>query len=412
MNEVRNVMVGMAMDADSCQLAYFDRRAEEPMLVPYKTATNVFRFPTALDADEEGRLVIGKGELRAKREDGTVIPFFEAFSEEEPLSVGTATMEPAELLAAFIGEAVALMRLKDPMRSIAGFIFTTKELKAPFVRNLRKAFGLCGFPRGTAGMQDYMESFYYYAYSQPEDFRRGEVMLFNVGEEEAESWALEESDDVRPHPVKSVKVEECALPARPHERDEAFQRFIASSTENRKVTGILITGDGFGTDWSVRSQQELVKGRRRVFYGDSLFVKGACYAAIERRERHRFRTRVYDSDQILKAGLGMDMMLGGNPTYYPLLRPGVNWFEAAGGCEFLIDGKNELIFYLHRGEEGKRTNYRMPLDGLPSRPPKTSRIRLSVTCENAGTIRIQAEDLGFGELYPATHKVWTEMIEI
>ena len=51
------------------------------------------------------------------------------------------------------------------------------------------------------------------------------------------------------------------------------------------------------------------------------------------------------------------------------------------------------------------------LSGLPDRPPKASRLRLDVSFESERRMKIQVEDLGFGEFYPSTGRKWEKIIE-
>ena len=52
----------------------------------------------------------------------------------------------------------------------------------------------------------------------------------------------------------------------------------------------------------------------------------------------------------------------------------------------------------------------MKLDGLPERPPKASRIRIEVSFTSGTTMKVRVTDLGFGDLYPTSHKVWEEVL--
>ena len=54
MNEVRNVLVGFKLGKEESQLSYYNRNAQEPVSVPTKVGTNLFRFPTVL-ARKRGR---------------------------------------------------------------------------------------------------------------------------------------------------------------------------------------------------------------------------------------------------------------------------------------------------------------------------------------------------------------------
>ena len=59
-------------------------------------------------------------------------------------------------------------------------------------------------------------------------------------------------------------------------------------------------------------------------------------------------------------------------------------------------------------ENTRRERYSMDLPGLPERPAKATRLRLHLEFESANRCRIEAEDLGFGEMYPATGMIWKE----
>ena len=86
----------------------------------------------------------------------------------------------------------------------------------------------------------------------------------------------------------------------------------------------------------------------------------------------------------------------------------MNWYEAEKECELILDGTEELEFVVSSMESGKRNRYTMKLDGLPKRPLKTTRIRLRLEYDSPVTCQITAEDLGFGDMFPASHKIWHE----
>ena len=52
----------------------------------------------------------------------------------------------------------------------------------------------------------------------------------------------------------------------------------------------------------------------------------------------------------------------------------------------------------------------MPLPGLPERPPKATRLKIRMEFESAGSCSIRVEDLGLGELFPASGMVWNETL--
>ena len=415
MNEVRNVLVGFVLGRKESQISYYDRRAGEPVQVPTKLGTNLFGFPTALAK------VPGKAEwhfgheaaLAAKEKGAEPIPgIYDIWCQEEPVTVEGEEHLPKELLAIYLRQSLALLGLRDIRRSISCVMFTTEELCEGFVRNLRAALREIGFSQEQCGMQDFMESFYYYTYRQSEDFFLADVALFQFEKDRVELSFLVEDRNARPRTVSVVKCEGTVLPAEKEARDEAFLTYVKKMFLEQKISGVFLCGEGFDQSWAEKSLPFLLGHRRRVFYGDNLFVKGACYAAVERKEHRNFRNRQYMSESMVRTGVGMDLLLSGSPSYYPMINSGVNWFEAESSCEILVDGRDFLIFSLRSMDGKKRTSRQMDLPGLPVCPGFITRLRLSLRCLSPEVCEVTAEDLGFGGFFPATHKIWREEMEL
>ena len=128
----------------------------------------------------------------------------------------------------------------------------------------------------------------------------------------------------------------------------------------------------------------------------------------EKVEERRLKGYLFLGNDLVRYNIGMEMTINGSPAYYALIAAGVNWYEAEKECELILDGTEELEFVVSSMESGKRNRYTMKLDGLPKRPPKTTRIRLRLEYDSPVTCQITAEDLGFGDMFPASHKIWHE----
>lgn len=63
-----------------------------------------------------------------------------------------------------------------------------------------------------------------------------------------------------------------------------------------------------------------------------------------------------------------------------------------------------------QGEETLKES--LLLDGLPERPPRATRLHIAVEFIRVDCLRIEVQDLGFGELFPSSDLSWTEEIEL
>ena len=58
------------------------------------------------------------------------------------------------------------------------------------------------------------------------------------------------------------------------------------------------------------------------------------------------------------------------------------------------------------GRESKEVE--IILHDLPKREERATRIRMELAMESEDGVSVTLEDLGFGEIYPATHRIWHE----
>ena len=133
---------------------------------------------------------------------------------------------------------------------------------------------------------------------------------------------------------------------------------------------------------------------------------------MERTENKALKGYQYLSDSLVLTDIGMDMRVMGSPAYYPLIESGKNWYECKAYCEFILDDVKELVFVVNRPlENGEKKRIAMALPGLPVRPNKTTRLSLSLAYTSPRECQIQVKDLGFGDMFPGSGKIWKESVQ-
>lgn len=97
-------------------------------------------------------------------------------------------------------------------------------------------------------------------------------------------------------------------------------------------------------------------------------------------------------------------------TFISLLNAGDNWYEAKGEAEVILDGDPSIECWVQRPESRKADVLQIGLNDFPKRENRTSRIRISAVPISDIKVKIKVTDLGFGEICPATNKVWEHEI--
>lgn len=413
MNEVRNIIVGFELGERTSQICYYDRTEEEPVSLSVRAGQSQYAFPTCI-SKKPGEEIYHYGveaEYFAAHQDEILIDrLYERCLSREKVQVEDQLTEPARLAAVFLGQALGMLGANNLLKNISGIMVTVPRLNKALVDNLKEAFQILKFPAGRCFLQNYDESFYYYTISQKPEFWSRKVGLFTLESDEAAFRHLEIDRQSKPAAALVKAGKRAALDTSWENRDVDFCRLIQESFGNDIYSGVFLVGDGFDKEWAVRSIPLLCKNQRHVFYGNNLYCKGACYGAKEKVEGRLVKDLSYQGEDIVTAMLGMEMLVSGVHSYYPLVEPGIHWYEAKKEFEILLEDTMELVFLAGEPKSPRLQRYSMALPGLPKRPPRATRLKIRLEFESLNHIRIQVTDLGLGELYPASGCVWNETL--
>ena len=91
---------------------------------------------------------------------------------------------------------------------------------------------------------------------------------------------------------------------------------------------------------------------------------------------------------------------------------GDSWYESKSVLDLILDGQNEIEFVISSLESRKKRSVRVPLTGFPERPPRTTRVEMSLAFKDENTMMAVIRDKGFGELYPATDAVVRQEVSV
>lgn len=409
--EQKNLILGFDFGEKYSQFCCYDRGTHTAVSIPVKEGEEAVEFPTAIakKRNEETWKTGPDAEKSAHAENGIWLDnLYEICMGSRICQIENRDYTPGEVLGTFLREALKMIGIERPDQQIQAMMITTGHLTRPFVENVREAYKIIGLPRGRAYLQEHDESFYCHVLNQKPELWSRKVGLFFLKDEEASFSELSISRKTKPATVTVKRGSKAALSIKPMERDRDFCHLMGEAMGNEIYSSVFLVSEEFDLAWADNSLRKLKKNQRRIFGGTNLFAQGACFSAREKVEERRLKGYLFLGNDLVRYNIGMEMTINGSPAYYALIAAGVNWYEAEKECELILDGTEELEFVVSSMESGKRNRYTMKLDGLPKRPPKTTRIRLRLEYDSPVTCQITAEDLGFGDMFPASHKIWHE----
>lgn len=385
---MRRTIIGLDLDRESSQISYYSERSMEPETASIQENQDRYLIPTPSDLFS---LIEGNVEL------------------------GQMTL--ANFLKACIGYIGTAVKPENVC-----IMITMKEITLPWAQALRNACQMIGIRDEYVFLQTHRESFCCYTLSQKKDLWMHRVALFEYEDTKISSYIMNIDYRTKPalvsaEPGKSVDLGRQGRKSDEQwneQRDERFLEMIQEVFQEDTFSAVYLIGDSFDKTWAVESLQYLWSNRRRrVYQGRNLYTKGACYAAMQRMEvGKKLDDFLYWSEDLVESNLSMQMEYRGKMTTHMLINAGVNWFEAEYVCEFILDDTQEVVIYAKSMMGGTPESYSIVLKDLPERPKRTTRLQMHLKFIAQKRCKVTIRDLGFGEFYPPSGKVWESILEV
>ncbi len=421
------VVIGYDLGNRYSQISYSFGPEMVPETLSQVAGSEQYNIPTVL-CKRQGvnQWFYGREALKYARENGGILieNILELAKDGERLVIEEQEFDPLALLTLFIRRSLSMLSNICSMDKIAGIMFTCDDLEQNMVSILSKVTVGLGLKTKNICFQSHVESVYYYNLYQPEQLWNNQVLLYEYRNDGIKSYRMECNKrttpivafiDMENHSFRnplSIPEEGYLRTDALREMDERFLDIVSRDCEGRVVSSVYLLGEGFCGDWLQESLRFLCRNRR-VFQGNNLFSKGACYGMLEKQQASEMgKSHVFLGNEKLKANIGMKVMRRGVDSYFAILDAGTNWFEAKGELDFLLESGNVFQIQVTPLNGTTIQNVEICLEGLEERPAGTTRLNLLADMISENKVQIRVEDLGFGEIYPATHKKWKEILEV
>lgn len=398
-----------------------------PETLSLVAGAQVYNIPTVLcKRPGVSQWFYGKDAFRhAETEEGFLADdLVEGARRGEPVFLDEEEYDPVALLTLFVKRSLSLLNVVSSPDRIAALMFTCEELDERMVEVLNAVSAGLGLKTALISYQSHLESFFHYTIRQPEELWQQQVLVCDYAGERMRFFCMQCNRHTTPvvafmdkeeYPFLSgaAGIEDAALQDSLYRQlDARFLEITKKVCEGRIISSVYLIGEDFSEEWLKESLRFLCRGRR-VFQGNNLYSKGACYGMTERLSASETgKNYVFLGEDKLKSNIGMKVRRRGEDSYYALLDAGTSWYEAVGNVDFLLEEGNSfsLIITPLNGRDIKRAE--VTLEGLPVRTGAFSRLHMELRMTAKNHVRLSVEDMGFGELFPASHQMWTESFEV
>lgn len=422
------LVVGYDLNDYAAQISFCTLEGEEPETVPVVPLSEIYNIPVVLyKRPDVNQWFYGRDALKnAREEDGTLIHNLVTLAREgNPVIVEEREFDPISLLALYMKRSLSLLQNIMPLERVEAIMITVDNLDHRMVVVLTEIVETLKLKNIKILFQSHMESFYYYTIHQPKELWKTQVIACDYCGKQLKTYRFECNNKTTPivafideqefPEMKGGKLDKDGMfyAEEAAERDVQFGTIMGDMMSGRYISSIFLLGEGFDGDWCTDSLRFLCRNNRRVFRGNNLFSKGACLAAREKiSSSEQGRSYVFLGNDKLKSNIGMKVLRRGKESYVALLDAGVNWFDAKGSCEFILESGNSFQLLITPLNGKNQTEVEIPLSDLPNRPNKTTRLHLDIKLLDENTAYVSVKDLGFGELFPSSGLEWNEKFEV
>lgn len=421
------IIVGYDLGNSFSQISYCTYEGAAPETLAVTAGTEIYNIPTVL-CKRQGvnQWFYGKEAIKHAEAEGGILltNLVELARNGEKVTLEDTEFDPVALLTLFVKRSLALISLVSGVDKIGALMITCENLDSIMVEILNAVVAGLSLKTKTICYQSHAESIYYYILHQPAELWQRQVLICDYNGDTIKVCRM--NCNRRTTPIVAF-VEDTVFPFRDYRElagedvmresvanrmDEEFLEILKKLNEGQIVSSAYLLGDGFKEEWMKESLQYLCRGKR-VFQGNNLYSKGACLGMREKLSPSEIgREYVFLGKDKLKANVGMRVMRRGEASYCALLDAGTNWYEANHTVEFLLEADNTFTLII-TPLNGKEIKYaQVTLEGLPNRPNAASRLHMELDMPSETCIRLTVEDLGFGEIFPASNQKWTESFEV
>ncbi|MCQ2549140.1 MAG: DUF5716 family protein [Lachnospiraceae bacterium] len=415
-------LVGYEITEKKVQISYLQVGKDTPETVSTTVGIEDYDIPLALfKAYGESQWYFGKEAIERAETVGEGVfleNLLDLATKEELIPVENESYNGVALLALFIRRSFSYLPFFSKADSIGGITFVLPELTEERIQSMRQALDILKLQNMEVRFIGKQESFYHYNMHTDPVLWKDRVYLYEMQGNQLSSLCMEQNRRTKPIVITVQSKEyppfvgEMALDDRTKEWwDQEFFKLAKTDLEEKEASTIYLIGDGFAGNWYSQSLQYLCNNRR-VFAGNNLYSRGACFFLQDLSDTDKQRTTVFLGEDKVLANVGVEVSAKGEPSYLSLIEGGQSWYHCSGSFHLILWESNRLVIKITPLDGKDVREVAMVLRGLPAEENRGCRIHLQVKMKNRREMTITVEDLGFGDYFPSTNQVFTENFEL
>jgi hypothetical protein len=420
MDSPRKLLIGYDLCEDLTQISCFSYKTMEPIPLSAQEGEEDYMLPTVLCLKTETKQwLIGEEAIScAAGGSGELVEqFLHKVQSEKEIEVGGQCYPVISLLEKYFRKTLTLVKNYFPTEQITKLVVTLRRTEPILVDKIYEALSLLGVEKDRAVVMSHAGVALYYALSQEKSLWMNDVGLFEFHREGLFFYQIQINRRTKPMIAGLTRKDYSdilninMLKQKGSNPAYLFENIANNALYKQIITTLYLTGNGFEGEWAQEVIRSLCMGRR-VFLGQNLFTKGACYTAKELTEDAALKEFILLTDDMITSCVAVWVYRDTAFRELPLTQAGENWYEVNKSVEVIQEKEAQLEIICKNIMTRETVREIIPLGQFPKRPDRMTRLRINLTCRDKSTGIITITDLGFGDIYPATWQSAEVMIHL
>lgn len=413
MNEV---YLGLDLCRKYIQLSYFCEGKDEPESIFQLNNTETYQLPNVMFYSvKEQKWYIGNQvkDVQDKQNGILVKDLLQHIDSSEHVLIEDKDFTYEELLLLLLKLHIEafLKREDEEEKQLVALAITLENYQPKVYQVLQRLREELGFSEDQFYVMSHENAFFQYMMHQDERLRTNSVAMFEYGKQGMHYYRIDKKQqggtavylldyvDLHEEIPYSLLIEDT------EKLDKVFAENARTQLQKTFISTVYLTGQGFNEEWIKESTKVLCAGRR-VFLGQNIYTKGACYQAKLLYEKKDYGCVLCEGKSILyDIGVSVGEMEGRNHVHL-IAAGGREWYNTKGKATLFLDETNRIDIVYQNKVTKEIQKEVIEIHGLPKRPPKTTKISIEIEMLDEKTGAIVIRDVGFGKIYPTTRKIY------
>lgn len=409
------LIIGYDLTKDYCRISYFEQGEDEPRDVAFSEGAIPYIIQNSI-CKKKGTdewLVGHEAYETALLGGGSIVDKLLLLIARKGFTTFEGVRYSAEdLFYHYLEETLNVLYRESGRKEIESLVFTVQELDSVVLDTIMSTCKQLGIERKKVHIISHTECFLYYGISRKRDLWSNMSVLYDFSGDGLNYYELEVLRGMQPN----------AASAKRHFLEEGFSIDILDTEKGHKmadtimascvertlakklVSSVYLSGNGMNNCqvWGDRFLKTLCT-RRKVFFVENLFAKGAVYAGLEiLREESAYPFRIMCEGRT-RVDIRMDVNKGMTQQTVVMAEAGSNWYETKSEFDIIPDQETTLRLKVKKFGDRYPCDVTVPFNEIiEKRGNKLTRIGISLKFISENAFMLTLRDKGFGELFPAT----------